>query len=97
MSRIVPAARQLLAEIRDVTGKSAEVLDDVDGLGFKRSIRLTPAMAKTLGDDVLAALGVDARVDTVVKSSKGVRVTFVADTRADRAEEFGLSWVVEAE
>lgn len=96
MSHIVPAARQLSREVEDVTGKSPEVLGDVDGLGFQRSIRLSPSAAKTLGDDVLTALESDVRVDSVVKSSKGVRVTFVADTRADSIHEFGLASVVKA-
>jgi hypothetical protein len=93
MSRIVPAARQLLAEIDDIGG-SAQALDDVDGLGFHRSIRMTAATAKKLGDDVLDALGKDRRVAEVVKSSKGTRVTFVAHTAADSAAPFGLASVI---
>lgn len=97
MPRLVPAARQLASEVEQVTGKTPEVLDDVDGLGFQRSIRLTPAAAKTLGEAVLAALEADRRVESVVKSSKGTRITFVSDTRADYATEFGLASVVEAD
>jgi hypothetical protein len=93
MTHIVPAARQLLSEITDMGGK-ADALDDVDGFGFRRSIRMTKATADKLGDDVLEALEADRRVAEVVKSPKGVRVTFVATAAADRAEPFGLSTVV---
>jgi hypothetical protein len=97
MSRVVPAARQLLAEVKSVTGKDGEALTEVDGLGFQRSVRLSPAISKALGEDVLTALEDDPRIEAIVKSSKGSRVTFVADTRADLMTEFGLASVVEAE
>lgn len=93
MSHIVPAARQLLSEVKAVGG-SAAVLDEKDGLGFQRSIRLTKATADRLGDDVLQALEGDRRVAEVVKSPKGVRVTFVPTADADKATTFGLASVV---
>lgn len=93
MSHVVPAARQLLAEIGELAGK-AEVLTERDGLGFYRSIRLTKATADKLGEDVLAALESDRRVAEVVKSSKGVRITFASTAAADNAEPFGLSSVI---
>ena len=93
MSHVVPAARQLLAEIDDLTGK-AEVIEEKDGLGFYRSIRLSKATADKLGADVLAALAADARVAEVVRSAKGVRVTFSSTVAADSAEPFGLASVL---
>jgi hypothetical protein len=93
MSHVVPAARQLLSEIADVGGK-AEVLKERDGLGFYRSVRLTKATGDKFGDDVLEALQADSRVAEVVKSSKGVRVTFTASSAADSAEPFGLASVL---
>jgi hypothetical protein len=93
MSRVVPAARQLIAEVEDVGG-SVTIIEDRDGLGFLRSVRLTNATAKRLGDDVLDALETDRRVAEVVKSSKGVRVTFVSSVAADSAEPFGLASVL---
>lgn len=94
MPHVVPAASQLLTEIKNTTGKKATVLGDVDGLGFQRSIRMSPEVAKALGDDVITALEGDARIEEVVKSAQGTRVTFVADTRADYTDEFGLAEVV---
>lgn len=93
MSHLVPAARQLLREITDLGG-SAKALDEKDGLGFQRSIRMSKATADRLGDDVLDALEANRRVAEVVKSPKGVRVTFVSTVAADSAEKFGLASVV---
>lgn len=92
MSRLVPAARQLTSEITAIAPKAkVEVLDEYDGLGFQRSIRISTEVAKTLGDDVVEALGSDARIAEVVRSSKGVRFTFVPDTRADGRTSFGVA------
>lgn len=96
MSRIVPAARQFLAEAAEVTGKEAEVLAERDGLGFQRVVRLSPGMVKALGSEVLQALEGDRRIAGIVRSSKGAKVTFVPDTRADDTTEFGLASVVES-
>lgn len=93
MSHVVPAARQLLAEIKDL-GIKAEVVDTKDGLGFYRSIRLTKATADKLGDVVLQALEADRRVAEVVKSPKSVRITFASTAAADSAEPFGLASVI---
>lgn len=94
MSHVVPAARQLLREIGDIGGK-AEALDERDGIGFQRSIRMTRATAEKLGDVVLEALESDSRITEVVKSPKGVRVTFTTSAvRSGDARPFGLASVV---
>lgn len=91
MGHLVQAAAQLISEIEALGGK-AEVIDDTDGLGFDRSIRLTPAEAKKYGDAIEAIS--DPRIAEVVKSSHGVRVTFVPDTRADFRDTFDLAAAV---
>ena len=90
MGHLVQAARQLMAEVADFGGE-VEILDEEDGLGFNRSIRLDKTLVGNLPDEEVEALLSDPRVEDVVKSSKGVRVTFVADTRADSAAPFGLT------
>lgn len=86
MGHLVPAAQQLIDQ---VSGKGkAEVLDEVDGLGFNRSIRLTPAIVNEYGD-ALEAIA-DERIAEIVKSPKGWRIEFVADTRADYPDPFPL-------
>ena len=87
MTHLVPAAQQMIDQI----GDDVEVLDDVDGFGFARSIRLSPAAAKKYGD-ALEAMD-DERIAHMVKSSKGLRITFVADARADHTDPYPIDEV----
>lgn len=93
MAHVVPAARQLIAEIEDVGGK-AEPVKELDGLGRHRAIKMNATTTNKLGEDVLAALAADKRVASVEGGTKGTVVTFVSDSRADYAKPFGLADVV---
>lgn len=91
MGHLVHAAEQLISEVSELVPKSsAEILDDVDGLGFNRSIRFDPDTSKALDDAVVQALEQDERIAEIVKSNKGARVTFVDTVAADRADSFGV-------
>lgn len=93
MARLVGAARQLIAQVEDLMPDAKiKVLDEVDGLGFQRSIRLDHATAKRVG----AALDVikDPRISKITRSSSGVKITFVADTRADFKQPYELAEVL---
>lgn len=93
MPRLVPAARQLMAQVHDLHPKATiEILDEVDGLGFQRNIRI----AGEPGKRVAAALEAmdDSRIADIVRSNKGVRIRFVDSTRADFAHPFPLAEVL---
>lgn len=90
MSRLVPAARRLIEEVRQVLPDAeVEELPEVDGLGFRRSIRFSKETAAELGKTL--DLIEDPRIAAIVPSSYGVRVTFVDDTRADWPTPFGAA------
>lgn len=95
---VARAAQQLIDEVHGVHGRKDDVkiLDDTDGLGFQREVRLTPGAVKALGDDVLEALESDDRIDEIVRSSAGAKVVFVADSRADFNHSFDLAAAVDA-
>lgn len=99
MSRIVPAARQLIAEIDalDLKDVKAEPTDELDGFGFHRVVAVNAAGVKAMSMDVLEALGADVRVASVDRKGKGATVTFVPDSRADFTQDFGLALVVRAD
>lgn len=80
---LVRAAKQLISELEPLGLGKIEVLKERDGLGFQRELRFDKDLTTALGDDVLAALAADPRVEQTVKSNKGVRIVFVADHRAD--------------
>jgi hypothetical protein len=89
MPDLVQAARQLIAQVHELHPKAKiAVLDEVDGLGFQRSIRLSGEPAKRI-TPALEAMR-DPRIAEIVKSSAGTRVTFVSDTRADHRDAFPL-------
>lgn len=89
MSHLVPAAKQLTQQVLELHPKAkVKVLDEVDGLGFQRSIRIAGEPGKRLAP-ALEAMG-DPRIAEIVKSNEGTRVTFVSSTRADRADPFPL-------
>lgn len=93
MPRLVPAAKQLAAQVHDLHPKAKiVVLDERDGLGFARSIRIEGEPGRRLAP-ALEMMN-DPRIAEVVKSSKGTRVTFVASTRADFAHAFPLAEVL---
>lgn len=92
MSYLVLAARQLVKQVRDlIPGAEVQVLPEVDGLGMCRSIRFDPVTARKIGQtlDVIN----DPRIASIVRSSRGVKVTFVSDTRADRTHPFDVAEV----
>lgn len=95
MTYLVQAAQQLADEVHalGVKDATAEVVGEPDGFGFNREVRLNAAAVKALGDDVLEALAADDRIESTVSSNKGLRVVFVADSRADSREPYGLSAV----
>lgn len=95
---LVQAAQQLIDEVHAVHGRKDDVkaLDETDGLGFQREVRLTPGVVKALGDDVLEALEADDRIEEIVRSSAGAKVVFVADSRADFNHSFDVAAAVEA-
>jgi hypothetical protein len=93
MSRLVPAARQLIRQVHDLHPKAKiTALSEVDGLGFQRSIRIEGEPGKRLAPALEAMK--DPRIAEVVKSNKGTRVTFVTTTRADHAHAFPLAEVL---
>jgi hypothetical protein len=93
---VVQAASQLIRELDGLGLKGkVEILDERDGLGFQRQIRLSKAITDGLGKDVLAALEKDQRIDQIVHSPKGARIVFVSDPRADFRTPYGLASVVE--
>lgn len=90
MGHLVQAARQLVDEVTAASPKSkVTVLPEVDGLGFNRSIRIEGSDAKKIADALDAAD--DRRVAGVVRSAKGLRVTFVTGTLADFRQPFELA------
>jgi|KBSMisStandDraft_5_1062788.scaffolds.fasta_scaffold127639_3 hypothetical protein len=92
MGHLVHAASQLITEVGDlVKDAKVETLPEEDGLGFNRSIRFDLDTSKSLPDEVVQALESDDRIESIVKSNKGVRVTFVPDPRADSAAPFGVA------
>lgn len=95
---VVQAAQQLIDEVHAVHGRKddAKILEEVDGLGFQREVRLTPGAVKALGDDVLDALEEDDRIEEIVRSSAGAKVVFVVDARADFNHSFDVAAAVQA-
>lgn len=93
MTRLTPAARQLIAQVAEDGKKfSAKAVGDADGLGVHRSVEFDATTSKWLAPvlDVIA----DRRIETVDYNGKGrLIVTFVPDSRADFVEPFPLSEV----
>jgi len=92
---LVQAGEQLIREVKALDSKAeVTVLDEVDGLGFHRDVRLNADAVRALGDDVIEALSSDPRIAETVRSNKGLRVTFVPGVEADQATSFGLAEAV---
>lgn len=93
MPRLIPAAKQLLRQVKEVSPKATtEVLDDVDGYGFQRSVRIKGDGSKRVVDALEAMR--DPRIAEIVRSNQGTRVTFVNTTRADFAHPFPFAEVL---
>ena len=93
MSRIPPAARILITQINNIDPSVQPILaGGPDGFGVHREIRFTKS--EWVGD-VLEAVG-DPRIASIHKeNAASTLVTFVGDTRADRADGFDLDGAYE--
>lgn len=93
MSRLAPAAQQLLDQVGEArTSMKKVTLGDPDGLGRIRSITFDAATSRWLVP-ILNAIG-DHRIREVEWAGKGrATVTFVSDYRADFKTEFPLDEV----
>lgn len=95
MAYLVIAAQQLRDDILALDPKAKiTVPDEVDGFGFHRSIRVEGAAATKYGEALTLLGDNEPRIAEVVKSSKGVRVTMVADAPADHRDPFHLEEVL---
>lgn len=93
MKRTPPALRQLVDQVKARGDEEPEVVGEVDGLGWYRSIKVKPATAKWL----VPALSIikDKRIASIEqKTSRSQAViTFVGDTRADHKTPFPVEEV----
>lgn len=96
MSRIPPAARLLISEVRDYNDDAtAEPDGEPDGLGLHRAIAfdhrtsgwLTPVMELIAEDD--------ERIAEVHTNNDCLIVTFVGDVRADFTQPYGIATVAD--
>lgn len=95
---LVRAARQLKVEIESLfPDADVEVLDERDGLGFQREVRIDNDTVKAMGEAVVGALLDDSRIAEAVRSGKGLRVVFVSTTQADFDRPFDLASVIPAD
>jgi hypothetical protein len=87
---LVPAARQLVDEVEAAHPKAkVKIIGDPDGIGVHRQVSFDAATTKWL-TPLLDAVQ-DERVLSVDAESNRTVITFVADTRADFAQPFGLA------
>src|SRR5262245_36283203 len=94
MSRLVPAAVQLITQVTQINPNvKAKAVDPPDGFGRHRSIEFDARTSKWLNDALLALH--DPRIDYVQYTGKGrAIVNFVADTRADHRTPYPLTSVL---
>jgi hypothetical protein len=94
MSRITPAAQQLMREVTALNSHAAmKAVDPPDGFGRHRSIQFDAKTSKWLVPAIEAMN--DSRISHVDYEGKGrATVTWVGDTRADRQDDYLLSYVV---
>lgn len=87
-----PSLRTLMRQITEHDPEAeVEVVDERDGFGVYRSLKVDAATAKWLGKalDVIK----DPRVASIKKVKGSTVITVVADTRADSAKSFPLAEV----
>lgn len=94
MSRIVPAAVQFIEEVTRLNSKVAvKAVDQPDGYGRQRSIQFDARTSKWIVPAIEAMQ--DPRIAYVDYEGKGrAIVTWVTDVRADRRDDYLLSYVV---
>ena len=87
MTRIPPAARQLITEVLAYEPHaSAEPTGDPDGYGVHRTIEFDPTTSEWLRPVMDVILDADERIESV-HGRKHLKVTFVGDVRADHTDE----------
>jgi hypothetical protein len=92
MSRIPPAARQLIAQVSEGNKVKATPVGDPDGFGVTRSIEFDAATSKRIVP--ILELARDPRIATIDYEGKGrATITFVGDYRADRNTPFPVESV----
>lgn len=94
MSRIIPAAVQLIREVTVLNPKVAvKAVDAPDGYGRHRSVQFDARTSRWLVPAIEAMQ--DARISHADYEGKGrAVVTWVGDTRADRQDDYLLAYVV---
>ena len=94
MSRLVPAAAQLIEQVTRLNHNAkAKAVDPPDGFGRHRSIEFDARTSKWLAE-ALNAIN-DPRIDYVQYEGKGKAiVNFVPDTRADHRTVYPLESVL---
>ena len=90
MTYIVPAVQALQEEVASLRPKGKVTPSgEPDGLGYIRSLTFDSATGKWITP--LLDLLNDERIESVEEVGNKVVVTFVADPRADHADQFGLA------
>lgn len=94
MSKIVPAAVQLMQQVTSINPTmKASATDKPDGFGRHRSIEFDAKTSKWLAP-ALDVIG-DERIDHIDYEGKGrATVTFVSTTKADSPQAYPLSSVL---
>jgi hypothetical protein len=92
MTRLTPAARQLIAEVQKVNkDATADPHGDPDSFGVTRSVRFDSDTGAWL-KDALDAVG-DSRIASYKRDAHGFTVEFVGTHHADRKDAFDVGGV----
>lgn len=91
MSRLPPAARQLIEQVSD-TKSRAKPVGDPDGFGVTRSVEFDAATSKRIVP--ILELAHDPRISNIDYAGKGrATITFVGDHRADFRDPYPIEAV----